>query len=82
MGLYVRDDHVRELAAKLAAAEHVTITEAVRRALEAKLARHLEDHDERWRQLREIQGQIAALPELRPGLTDADLYDENGLPIL
>lgn len=82
MSLYVRDDHVRELAAQLAAAEHVTITEAVRRALEERLVRHRQEHDERWRQLRAIQEQIAALPELRPGFTDTDLYDENGLPIL
>ena len=73
---------MRELAAKLAAAEHVTITEVVRRALEDRLVRHRQEHDERWRQLRELQQQMAALPELRPGLVDADLYDENGLPIL
>lgn len=82
MGLYVRDEQVRKLAAKLAVAEHVTITEAVRRALQEKLARHRDEHEARWGQLREIQGQIAAMPELRPGFTDADLYDENGLPIL
>jgi hypothetical protein len=82
MGLYIRDEGVRELAARLASAERCTITEAVRRALEERLSRHLEEHDERWRELREIQARIAALPERRPGFTDRDLYDENGLPIL
>lgn len=82
MGLYIRDDGVRELAAKLAQAERCTITDAVRRALVEKWARHAELHDERWRKLREIQRQMAALPDLRPGFTDKDLYDEDGLPIL
>ncbi len=82
MGLYIRDDSVRELAAKLAAQERCTITDAVRRAVEEKLNRRALEHDERWRVLREIQDRIAELPELRPGFTDKDLYDEDGLPIL
>ena len=82
MGLYIRDDGVRELAAKLAAQEQCTLTEAVRNALRQKLERYEFEHDERWRVLREIQDRIAELPDLRPGFTDKDLYDEDGLPIL
>jgi antitoxin VapB len=82
MGLYIRDDGVRELAVRLAAAEQITITDAVRRALEEKLGRRREEHGERRRKLREIQERVAALPDLRPGLTDKDLYDEDGLPVL
>lgn len=82
MGLYIRDDNVRQLAAKLAAQERCTITEAVRRAVAEKLNRHAMEHDERWRVLREIQDRLAKLPDLRPGFTDRDLYDEDGLPIL
>jgi hypothetical protein len=82
MGLYIRDDSVRELAAKLAAQEHCTVTDAVRKAIQEKLDRHALEHDERWRVLREIQEGFAKLPDLRPGFTDKDLYDEDGLPIL
>jgi hypothetical protein len=82
MGLYIRDDGVRELAVALAAAEQITITEAVRRALQEKLGRRQVEHDERWRKLREIQARVAAEPDLAPGFTDKDLYDEDGLPIL
>ncbi len=82
MGLYIRDDGVRELAAQLAAHEGSTITEAVRGALKEKLDRYALEHDERWRVLREIQARVAALPDLRPGFTDKDLYHADGLPIL
>lgn len=82
MGLYIRDRNVRDLAAKLAEQEKCTLTEAVRRAVEEKLQRHAEEHDERWRVLRQIQAEIAAMPDLRPDFTDDDLYDENGDPIL
>jgi hypothetical protein len=82
MGLYIRDDGVRELAAKLAAREQCTLTEAVKNALQQKLDRYELEHNERWRVLREIQDRIAELPDLRPGFTDKDLYDEDGLPIL
>jgi hypothetical protein len=34
MGLYIRDDRVRDMAKRLAEAERVTVTEAVRQALE------------------------------------------------
>jgi len=82
MGLYIRDDGVRELVAKLAEQERCTLTEAVRGAVAEKLQRRAEEHDERWRVLRQIQAEIAAMPDLRPDFTDDDLYDENGDPIL
>ncbi|HEX6014923.1 MAG TPA: type II toxin-antitoxin system VapB family antitoxin [Geminicoccaceae bacterium] len=82
MGLYIRDDAVRELAARLADQEKCTLTEAVRRAVEEKLQRRAEEHDERWRLLRQLQAEVAALPDLRPDFTDDDLYDEDGNPIL
>lgn len=82
MGLYIRDDSVRELAAKVAGQKGCTITEAVRGALQEQANRHAMEHDERWRVLREIQARVAALPDLRPDFTDEDLYDEDGNPIL
>jgi hypothetical protein len=54
MALYIRADNARELAAKLAAAEHVPISEAVRWGLREKPTRHMDELDERWRRLREI----------------------------
>ena len=39
MGLYIRDDLVRDMAKRLAQARHTTVTEAVRRAISASLRR-------------------------------------------
>jgi hypothetical protein len=70
MGLFIRDDTVRELAERLAAARHTTVTEAVRRALEREL--------ERDRAIRESLAEIDAMPDREFG--DDDMYDECGAP--
>jgi hypothetical protein len=73
MGLFIRDDVVRELAERLAEARHTTVPEAVRRALERELARE--------RRIRESLARLDAMP--RSGMTsDHDLYDDDGKPIL
>jgi hypothetical protein len=73
MGLFIRDDVVRELAERLAEARHTTVTEAVRRALEREL--------ERERRIRESWARLDAMP--RSGITsDHDLYDDEGNPVL
>jgi hypothetical protein len=82
MGLYVRGDTARELAGRLAAKRSCTIAEAVTGALEAALHEEERQADDKMRVLREIQARVAALPELRPGFTDKNLYDEDGNPIL
>ena len=82
MGLYIRDEGVHQLAHKLAEIEHRTLTETVRSALEERWQRLESERDAKMRKLREIQARVAALPELAPGFTDDDLYDENGDPIL
>jgi hypothetical protein len=82
MGLFIRDDAVRELAARLAERRRCTLTDAVREALEEKLSRLDAEYEEKIRKTREIQARVAALPELRPGFTDADMYDEDGNPVL
>jgi hypothetical protein len=82
MGLYIRDDTVRELAGRLAERRGCTMTEAVRAALEVALRRDERSVEDKMRALREIQARVAALPELRPGFTDKDLYDEDGSPVL
>ena len=82
MGLYIRDDSIRELAVRIASAEHCTITDAVRVALQDRWSRLEQRRAERIRRTEEIVSAFAKLPELRPGFTDKDLYDASGLPIL
>jgi hypothetical protein len=82
MGFYIRDDKVRALAAELASKRGCSMTQAVKSALQAELGRDEDRFEAKMRALRQIQAEIAALPELAPGFTDKDLYDENGDPIL
>jgi hypothetical protein len=70
MGLFICDDSVRELAERLAAARRITVTEAVRRALEREL--------ERDRRIRESWARLDAMPDREFG--DDDMYDEIGAP--
>ena len=64
----------------LARKEGKTITALVQELLrDHKLARN-EDYQQRLAVIREIQRRVAALPRLEPWLTDADFYDEQGLP--
>jgi hypothetical protein len=78
MGLYIRDDRVRELARRLAEAQHVTVTEAVRQALEHKLSELRLDRAERERRIRESLARLDAMPQRPYG--DDDMYDEFGNP--
>ena len=81
MPLYVRDDRVKELADRVASLSRCNVTDAVRQALEGRL-RQLEDEQaERRRKIDEILAEFDAGPDLAPGFTDKDLYDENGDPI-
>lgn len=75
MGLFIRDDAVRELAECLAEARHTTVTEAVRQALERAIER---DRAERDRAVRESLAQLDAMPDHEFG--DDDMYDEIGAP--
>jgi hypothetical protein len=82
MPLYVRDDQVKALADRVAALSRCTVTDAVRTALEQRL-RELEDaRGARKRRIDEILAEFDAEPDLAPGFTDKDLYDDNGDPIL
>jgi hypothetical protein len=82
MGLYIRDDHVKKLARRAATLGHTTLTDAVRTALEERLARLDAEQAERDREIAEILRKFDEGPDLAPGFTDKDLYDENGDPIL
>ena len=82
MPLYIRDDDVKILADVLAADEGVTITEAVRGALQERLSRRRAEHEakveEKIRRTLEIVASMKELPDLRSGFTDKDLYDDDG----
>ncbi len=82
MPLYIRDDRVKELATQLAALQRATVTDAVRDALSRRLDELRDERDERWRKIDEFLAELDAEPDLAPGFTDKDLYDENGDPIL
>ena len=80
MGLYVRDK-VRALAAELASRRGCTLTDAARTALEDN-HRMAHEREENMRRTREIIASMKELPDLRPGFSDKDLYDDDGNPIL
>jgi hypothetical protein len=81
MGLFIRDDTVRDMAKRLAAARRTTVTEVVRQALEHELAAEERDVLDRERRLDAALARLDALP--RRGITsDHDLYDEQGNPVL
>lgn len=79
-----KPDVVRDIRL-LAELMHQPITDVVAEAVRTKLgmAQRAREADiaERLRRVAEIQERIAALPRIGPLLTDADFYDENGLPI-
>ena len=82
MPLYIRDDRVKELATQVAALQHATVTDAVRDALARRLQELRNQQSERRRRVDEFLAELDAEPDLAPGFTDKDLYDENGDPIL
>ena len=78
MGLFIRDDTVRDMAKRLAEARRTTVTEAVRRALERELAEVEHDLNERDRRIRESWARVDVMPRREYG--DEDMYDEFGNP--
>ena len=81
MGLFIRDDSVRDMARRLAEARRTTVTEAVRRAIERDLAELQEDAQDRERRLDAALARLDALPR-RKVISDHDLYDDQGNPVL
>lgn len=78
MPLYIRDEKVRQLAARVAKARRTSVTDAVRRALEREMNELERDEQARDRQLRARFARLDALP--RRDFGDDDMYDELGLP--
>ena len=81
MPLYVRDDEVKELADRVAGLTGSTVTDAVREALQQRLHQLEGERAARRRKVDEILARFDAGPDLAPGFTDKDLYDENGDPV-
>jgi hypothetical protein len=81
MGLYIRDDRVRDMAKRLAEARRTTVTDAVRRAIERELAEVEQDLRARERRLDVALARLDAMPR-RNVISDHDLYDETGSPVL
>ena len=69
---------------QLASESGKPITQAVGDAVAAELQRRRCEHDEEWRRrleaIRDIARRFRELPIVGPGVTDDDLYDEDGLP--
>jgi hypothetical protein len=78
MGLFIRDDRVRDMARRLAEARRTTVTEAVRQALERELAEAQRDRAKRERMIRESLARLDAMPD--HDFDADDLYDEVGAP--
>jgi len=78
MGLFIRDDGVRDMAKRLADARHTTITEAVRQALEHELEEIARDRAEREHEIRQILAELDAMPD--HDFDQDDMYDDMGAP--
>lgn len=78
MPLYIRDEEVRRLAARVAQGLGVNVTEAVRKALERELADLERQEAVREQRLRARFARLDALPRHR--FDDDAMYDELGLP--
>jgi antitoxin VapB len=76
-----RDDVVQDIR-ELASLTEQSITDAVASAVRAELARTRAKSglEARRQAVQEIVRQFRELPVVGPMLTDADFYDEDGLP--
>lgn len=74
----IKDPAVRAAAVELARRRGVSMTEAVRQALDAALATELGKKADLFAEVAEIQRRAALVEE--PYLTDDDMYDDDGLP--
>lgn len=81
MGMNIKNERVEELAQELARVTGETMTQAIKVALEERLAKLKQESDyaERKRRVREIVTRFGPVP---PGVTSdhSDFYDEYGLP--
>ena len=74
----IKDPEVRAAAVELARRRGVSMTEAIRQALDAALATERAKKADLFAKVAEIQRRAALVEE--PYLTDEDMYDDDGLP--
>ena len=80
MALVIDDPDIDRLAQELAEVEHVSVKEAVERALRARLA-HGQAIQEKRRKIRELQERVKGYPIYDDRTPDEIIgYDEFGLP--
>ncbi len=82
MALSIRSPEVEALARRLARRSGKTMTDVILHALRAELARPVRGAPtpERLTKLRAIARRCARLADRRPGFTERDFYDDEGLP--
>lgn len=93
--LNIKDAEATRLVRELVELTGETQTEAVRKALRERLDREKAERESHaattaeekrrevermWSETQKIYDRVAARHSGEPGLTDDDLYDENGLP--
>jgi len=73
-------DDIRALSEMM----QVSMTEAVEAAVQEKLAaetkKRMDERQAKWREAERIVMEFQKLPIVGPLLTDADMYDEDGMP--
>lgn len=76
----IKDPAIHDAAQRLARARGVSMTEAVRQAIDEALQRTAPVKDDAWvTRVLELARQVREASD-EPFLTDDDLYDEAGLP--
>jgi antitoxin VapB len=82
--IQIRREDVAADIRTLAELMKVSITDAVSAAVRAELERKQAEAEKakkaRWEEANRILKEIHAMPRIGPLLTDADFYDEDGLP--
>lgn len=80
MALYLKDPELDRKARALAAREGTSITKAVERAIDARMAALVERAERRSRASESTLRRLRAYPVLDDRTPDELLYDEEGLP--
>ena len=71
---------IRELAEQSGRPITVAVGEAVKEALSRRQAKREQGYQSRLAAIDAVVEKIQRLPRIGPGLTDDDLYDQDGLP--
>ncbi len=82
--IQIRRPEVAAAIRELASLRDVSLTDAVRDAVEAQLTQERAQAEEKrikkHKALREFMAYVRSVPKIGPPMTDSDLYDEEGMP--